>query len=107
MTSERYVFEFTRPPELESGKPGHFPVIVVGAGPVGLSAAIEMKIRGVPVVVIDDDNTVSVGSRAICWAKRALEIWDRLGCGEVMVEKGVSWNLGRVFFGDDDDPVYS
>ena len=34
-----------------------------------------------PVVVLDDDDTVSVGSRAICYAKRTLEILDRLGCG--------------------------
>lgn len=107
MTGERYVFEFKRPPELDSGKPGHCPIIVVGAGPVGMSAAIEFKMRGFDVMVIDDDNTVSVGSRAICWAKRALEVWDRLECGEVMLKKGVSWNVGRVFFGDDKEPVYS
>src|SRR5262249_785393 len=45
-----------------------------------------------------EDNTVSVGSRAICWSKRTLEILDRLGCGDRLVEKGVSWSVGRVFF---------
>ena len=54
--------------------------------------------RGVPVVVLDDDDTVSVGSRAICYAKRTLEILDRLGCGEPIVDKGVGWNVGKVFF---------
>lgn len=107
MTGERYVFDFKRPPELDADKPGHVPVIVVGAGPVGMSAAIDLKMRGLDVLVLDDDNTVSVGSRAICWAKRALEVWDRLECGEVMLEKGVRWNLGRVFLGDDTEPVYS
>ena len=81
------------------------PVIVVGAGPVGLSAAIDLAQRGVPVIVLDDDNRLSAGSRAICFAKRTLEIFDRLGCGERMMEKGVSWNVGKVFFRD--DPVYA
>ncbi|KVA13011.1 FAD-dependent oxidoreductase [Burkholderia latens] len=77
------------------------PVIVVGAGPVGLSAAIDLAQRGVPVVLLDDDDTLSTGSRAICFAKRTLEIFDRLGCGERFVEKGVSWHVGKVFLQDE------
>jgi 3-(3-hydroxy-phenyl)propionate hydroxylase len=76
-------------------------VVVVGAGPVGLAVAIDLGQRGVPVVLLDDDNTVSVGSRAICYAKRALEVLDRLGCGQRVVEKGVGWNVGKVFFRDE------
>lgn len=76
------------------------PVIVVGAGPVGLCAAIDLAQQGLPTVLLDDDNTVSVGSRAVCHAKRTLEILDRLGCGQRMVDKGVVWNLGKVFFRD-------
>jgi 3-(3-hydroxy-phenyl)propionate hydroxylase len=94
------VFPYRRPAEL--GAPGRrHAVVVVGAGPVGLAAAIDLGQRGVPVVVVDDDRTVSVGSRAICYAKRALEILDRLGCGQQVVEKGVGWNVGRVFFRDE------
>ncbi|RJG07543.1 FAD-dependent oxidoreductase [Noviherbaspirillum cavernae] len=78
--------------------PARHPVIVVGAGPVGLSAAIDLAQQGVPVVLLDDDNKLSQGSRAICFAKRTLEIFDRLHCGDAMVDKGVSWNTGRVFF---------
>ncbi|CAN0618762.1 3-(3-hydroxy-phenyl)propionate hydroxylase [Burkholderia multivorans] len=77
------------------------PVVVVGAGPVGLSAAIDLAQQGVPVVVLDDDDTLSTGSRAICFAKRTLEIFDRLGCGERFVEKGVSWHVGKVFLQDE------
>ena len=81
--------------------PAHHRVVIVGAGPVGLSCALDLARRGVRVVVLDDDDTLSTGSRAICFAKRTLEIWDRLGCGERMVEKGVSWNVGKVYFRDD------
>ncbi|CAN0618661.1 3-(3-hydroxy-phenyl)propionate hydroxylase [Burkholderia multivorans] len=77
------------------------PVVVVGAGPVGLSAAIDLAQQGVPVVVLDDDDTLSTGSRAICFAKRTLEIFDRLGCGERFVGKGVSWHVGKVFLRDE------
>jgi 3-(3-hydroxy-phenyl)propionate hydroxylase len=98
-------FGYSRSPDQDAGAPVRHPVIVVGAGPVGLTAAIDLARRGVPVVVLDDDHKLSVGSRAICFAKRTLEIWDRLGCGDRMVEKGVSWNVGRVFF--QDERVYS
>ena len=73
---------------------------IVGAGPVGLALAIDLAQRGVDVVVLDDDDTVSVGSRAICYAKRSLDILDRLGVGQRIVDKGVRWSVGKVFFGD-------
>ena len=63
----------------QEGTPRHRPVVVIGAGPVGLAAAIDLAQRDIPVLVLDDDCTVSVGSRALCYAKRALEILDRLG----------------------------
>ncbi len=93
-------FPYAPPPELRGAGSRRHPVVVVGAGPVGLTLAIDLASRGVPVTVLDDNDTVSVGSRAICWAKRTLEIWDRLGVGERMVIKGVTWSRGRVFHGD-------
>ncbi len=93
------VYAYERSPD-QDAPPGRRPLIVVGAGPVGLAAAIDLAQRDVPVVVLDEDNTVSVGSRAICYAKRALEILDRLGCGERIVAKGVEWKTGKVFFKD-------
>jgi 3-(3-hydroxy-phenyl)propionate hydroxylase len=75
-------------------------VAIAGAGPVGLAAAIDLAQRGIDCVVFDDNDTVSAGSRAICWAKRTLEIFDRLGVGERMVAKGVTWKVGRVYHHD-------
>ncbi|MCZ4306117.1 FAD-dependent oxidoreductase [Zoogloeaceae bacterium G21618-S1] len=98
-------YEYRKPVELaagENGAPGRYPVVVVGAGPVGLSAAIDLAIQGQKVVVLDNDDTVSIGSRGVCYAKRALEVLDRLGCGDEMVNKGVSWNVGRTFFREEE-----
>ncbi|WP_119154102.1 FAD-dependent oxidoreductase [Caldimonas tepidiphila] len=98
-------FAYRPSPEQRAGVTRRHSVVIVGAGPIGLTAALDCAARGIPVVVLDDNNTVSVGSRAVCYAKRPLEIWDRLGVGERMVEKGVSWKVGRVFFRD--RPVYA
>src|SRR5438034_7441049 len=94
------VYPYAKPADL-GDSPRHWPVIVAGAGPVGLTAAIDLAQRGIDVLVLDEDNTVSVGSRAICWSKRTLEILDRLGCGEQLVHKGVCWSVVRVFFQDE------
>jgi 3-(3-hydroxy-phenyl)propionate hydroxylase len=96
----RLEFEYARHPDQDAPTPARHPVVVVGAGPVGLALAIDLAQRRVPVVLLDNDHTLSTGSRAICFAKRTLEIFDRLGCGDVMVAKGVSWKVGRVFFRD-------
>ncbi len=92
---------YARCADQKAAAPVRRPVIVVGAGPVGLTVAIDLAQRGLPVVVLDDDSKLSVGSRAICFAKRTLEIWDRLGVGQRMVDKGVSWNVGKVYFQDE------
>ncbi len=102
MTLYEYVpFDYVAPPGLTTPEPRHS-VAIVGAGPIGLAMAIDLAQRGVASVVLDDNNVVSVGSRAICWAKRTLEIFDRLGVGERMLEKGVTWKVGRLFHGDDE-----
>ncbi len=95
-------FVYQRPPELDQGKASRHPVVVVGAGPVGLATAIDLAQQGQAVLLLDNDDTVSIGSRGVCYAKRALEVLDRLGCGEPMVQKGVSWNVGRTFFREEE-----
>ena len=75
------------------------PVVVIGAGPVGLSLAIDLAQRGQAVVLLDDADRIGEGSRAICFSKRSLEYWDRLGVADRMVDKGVVWSVGRIFHG--------
>jgi 3-(3-hydroxy-phenyl)propionate hydroxylase len=93
-------YDYAAPPELTSGQVRRCPVVVVGAGPVGLAAAIDLAQSGVPVLLLDEDDTVSIGSRGVCYAKRTLEVLDRLGVGNACLDKGVSWNVGRTFFQD-------
>jgi 3-(3-hydroxy-phenyl)propionate hydroxylase len=101
MSRYRYEpFPYVTPPELRGAKAERRRVVIVGAGPVGLAAAIDCALHGVPCTVLDDNNVVSVGSRAICWSKRTLEIFDRLGVGDRMVGKGVTWKVGRLFHRD-------
>jgi 3-(3-hydroxy-phenyl)propionate hydroxylase len=85
--------------ERAAGDIAEHPVVVVGAGPVGLSLAIDLAQRGQNVVLLDDADRIGEGSRAICFSKRSLEYWDRLGVGDRMVDKGVVWSRGRIFHG--------
>jgi 3-(3-hydroxy-phenyl)propionate hydroxylase len=94
-------FDYKHHPDQDAAIPARHPVVVVGGGPVGLALAVDLAQQQVPVVLLDNDCTLSTGSRAICFAKRTLEIFDRLGCGDRMVAKGVSWKVGKVFFKDE------
>ncbi|GLO68688.1 FAD-dependent oxidoreductase [Phaeobacter inhibens] len=98
------MYPYQRSEDQDTGAPVRHPVIVIGAGPVGLAAAIDLAQQGIGVVVLDENDKVSFGSRAICFSKRSLEIADRLGFCDPLVDKGVQWNLGKVFF--DDRKVY-
>ena len=92
--------QFSNPRPAEVGRTIQRPVVIVGAGPVGLSCAIDLAQRNIPVLLLDDDNTVSVGSRGLCYAKRTLEILDLLGAAGPVCDKGVSWNVGRTFLAE-------
>ena len=80
-------FEYRLSPDQRAETSALHPVVVVGAGPVGLSLAIDLAQRGLRVLLLDNDHKLSSGSRAICFAKRTLEIFDRLGCCDGMVSK--------------------
>ncbi|MEJ8473219.1 FAD-dependent oxidoreductase [Roseibium algae] len=97
---ETPLYPYVRSPDQDAATPVNHPVVVIGAGPVGLATAIDLALSDVPVVVLDENDKVSFGSRAICFSKRSLEIMDRLGCGDAFVDKGILWNVGKVFFGD-------
>lgn len=87
-------------PETATAATAHHPIIVVGAGLAGLTLTADLALRGIPVVLLDDDDTVGVrgmASRGICYGKRTLEIFDRLGVYDRVRSKGVTWRIGRVY----------
>jgi 3-(3-hydroxy-phenyl)propionate hydroxylase len=94
-------FGYRRHPDQDRAgtEAAEYPVVVIGAGPVGLSLAIDLAQRGQAVVLLDDADRIGEGSRAICFSKRSLEFWDRLGVADRMVDKGVVWCVGRIFHG--------
>ena len=91
------LYPYEKVADQDTPTPNRHPVVIVGGGPVGMGLALDLGKKGVPCLVLDDHDGVGKGSRAICFAKRTLEICDRLGCADPMVEKGVVWNVGRVY----------
>jgi 3-(3-hydroxy-phenyl)propionate hydroxylase len=80
------------------------PVIIVGAGLAGLTAACDFALRGIAAIVIDEDDTVGVkgaSSRGICYAQKSLEVFRRLGIYDRIKAKGVEWSVGKTLAGND------
>ena len=105
MLQDRYslafkLYPYERSPDQDAEAPVRRRVVVMGGGPIGLATALDLGLQGIPVVLLDDHEGVGQGSRAICFAKRTLEIADRYGCSAAMLDKGVVWNVGKVFHED-------
>ena len=97
---------YERPPGLD-GPEGEAPVVIVGAGPVGLALALDLARKGHAPLVLDRLDFVPGGSKAICFSKRSLDIFDRLGVGAQVRAKGVQWDTGKVFWGAGEEPIYA
>lgn len=76
------------------------PVLIVGAGPVGMVAALGLAQRGVPVTICEAANSVSFGSRAICVSRHTLEVAERMGFAEPVEAVALPWLGGRSFYRD-------
>lgn len=99
-------FTTSRPDDVNATGAARHPFVIVGGGPVGLTMALDLACYGHPVVVLNALDFIPAGSKAICFAKRSLDIYTRLGIGERLVDKGVVWNTGKVFWRDDPKPIY-
>jgi 3-(3-hydroxy-phenyl)propionate hydroxylase len=74
-------------------------VAVVGAGPVGMTLAGRLAQLGVSVVLLEQHpGLVGEGSKGLCMQRETLEVWERLGIGERVAQRGVQWNVGRTYF---------
>lgn len=63
-------------------------VIVAGAGPVGLSVAVALADRGVPVLVLEKRDSLTAASKASTFHPSTLEILDALGVIEPILAEG-------------------
>ena len=77
------------------------PVLIAGAGPVGLLTALLVARWGIPSVVLEAAQApAGAGSRAICFQRDVLDIFDRAGCAGPMIAEGVTWTTGRTYYRD-------
>jgi 3-(3-hydroxy-phenyl)propionate hydroxylase len=90
----------TPPRSAPGAAPARHPVVIVGGGPVGYCTALGLASHGVPVVLIEADDSVCFGSRAICISRRSLEIVERLGAVDGFLKAGLPWTGGRSFYRD-------
>jgi len=74
------------------------PVLIVGAGPVGMSTALDLAHYQIPSILLDEDHTLSEGSRAIAFHHTALAFWEKLGAGEAILHKGIPWTRRHTYY---------
>lgn len=90
-------------PKLVDGKDAKRHVVtIIGAGPVGLATALGLANYNIPTLVIEADDSVCSGSRAICVSRRSLEIIERLGALEEFRAKSLPWFGGVSFYGGEE-----
>lgn len=98
---ESLYFDYPRfpPPRRPmDGRPERHPVVVVGAGPVGLVAALSLAAGGVRCLVLERKDSFNDGSRAICIARQSFHLLERVGAVAPFLQKSLGWTTGRSFF---------
>jgi 2-polyprenyl-6-methoxyphenol hydroxylase-like FAD-dependent oxidoreductase len=73
------------------------PVLITGAGPVGLTLAMALKRRGVDVRIVDKAAAPTDKSKALVIWPRTLELLDIQGCAQPFIEAGVKGRGARIF----------
>lgn len=78
--------------------PARARVVIVGSGPAGMVTALELARHGVPSVILESELQVSLGSRAIVFTRRSLEILQQVGVSQRMTQNGLPWRHGHSFY---------
>lgn len=79
------------------------PVIIVGAGPVGLTAARLLQQRGIPFIVLEKASTLPEDLRASTFHPPTLDMLDTLGASEPLIAQGLispTWQVRMHKTGD-------
>ncbi len=76
----------------------HHRVVIVGAGPIGLTAALTLARYGVPSILLEKKTTFNDGSRAICIARQSMQILEDIGAVAPFLAKALPWQRGRSFY---------
>lgn len=74
-------------------------VIIIGAGPTGLSLACQLIRHGIDFVVVEKNETVTPFSKAIGVQARTLEIYDQMELAQPAIERGTIANRVRLIEG--------
>lgn len=74
------------------------PVAIVGAGPIGLTLALELARYGIKSIVLAAQQQVCEGSRAIVFTRRSMEIFQQVGVSEAVSEQGLPWRFGNSYY---------
>jgi 3-(3-hydroxy-phenyl)propionate hydroxylase len=90
-------FAARRVAELDGAAARH-PVLIVGAGPIGMTAALVLARYGIRCVLIERKDTFNDGSRAVCIARPSMHILERVGAVAPFVEKALGWRFGRSYY---------
>ena len=85
-------------PRAREHLPDRARVAIVGAGPIGMVAALTLAQHGVRSVLFEKKSTFNDGSRAICVSRSSYQLFQMLGVERRFLEKGLPWVSGRSFF---------
>ena len=75
------------------------PILIIGGGPVGMTAALLLAKYDIPSVILEaSPQRDPIGSKALCMQRDVLDILERVGCGDPLLQEGVTWTMGRTYY---------